>query len=101
MYAIVRTGGKQYKVSEGDIIKVELLKAEKDEKVELEVLMAADGGKVLVGRDAAGVKVSATVVGEGKGKKINIFTYKAKKNVRRRKGHRQPFTALKVEKITF
>ncbi len=101
MYAIVRTGGKQYKVSEGDIIKVELLKAEKDEKVELEVLMAADGEKVLVGRDAAGVKVSATVVGEGKGKKINIFTYKAKKNVRRRKGHRQPFTALKVEKITF
>ena len=101
MYAIVRTGGKQYKVSEGDIIKVELLKAEKDEKVELEVLMAADGEKVLVGRDAVGVKVSATVVGEGKGKKINIFTYKAKKNVRRRKGHRQPFTALKVEKITF
>ncbi len=101
MYAIVRTGGKQYKVSEGDIIKVELLKAEKDEKVELEVLMAADGEKVLVGRDAAGVKVSAAVVGEGKGKKINIFTYKAKKNVRRRKGHRQPFTALKVEKITF
>lgn len=101
MYAIVRTGGKQYKVSEGDIIKVELLKAEKDEKVELEVLMAADGEKVLVGRDAAGIKVSATVVGEGKGKKINIFTYKAKKNVRRRKGHRQPFTALKVEKITF
>ena len=101
MYAIVRTGGKQYKVSEGDIIKVELLKAEKDEKVELEVLMAADGEKVLVGRDAAGVKVSATVVGEGKGKKINIFTYKAKKNVPRRKGHRQPFTALKVEKITF
>lgn len=101
MYAIIRTGGKQYKVSEGDIIKVELLKAEKDEKVELEVLMAADGEKVLVGRDAAGVKVSATVVGEGKGKKINIFTYKAKKNVRRRKGHRQPFTALKVEKITF
>lgn len=101
MYAIVRTGGKQYKVSEGDIIKVELLKAEKDEKVELEVLMAADGEKVLVGRDAAGVKVSAIVVGEGKGKKINIFTYKAKKNVRRRKGHRQPFTALKVEKITF
>ena len=99
MYAIVRTGGKQYKVSEGDIIKVELLKAEKDEKVELEVLMAADGEKVLVGRDAAGVKVSATVVGEGKGKKINIFTYKAKKNVRRRKGHRQPFTKVTVEKI--
>ncbi len=101
MYAIVRTGGKQYKVSEGDIIKVELLKAEKDEKVELEVLMAADGEKVLAGKDAENVKVSATVVGEGKGKKISIFTYKAKKNVRRRKGHRQPFTALKIEKITF
>lgn len=101
MYAIVRTGGKQYKVSEGDIIKVELLKAEKDSKVELEVLMAADGDKLVVGKDAAAVKVEAVVTGEGKGKKISIFTYKAKKNIRRRKGHRQPFTSLKIEKITF
>ena len=99
MYAIVRTGGKQYKVSEGDIIKVELLKAEKDEKVELEVLMAADGEKVLVGRDAAGVKVSATVVGEGKGKKVIVYKYKRKTGYHKKNGHRQAYTQVKIEKI--
>ena len=100
MYAIVKTGGKQYKVSEGLIFETELLNAEVNSTVELEVVLAADGDKVLTGKDAAKVKVQATVVEHGKGKKINIFTYKAKKNIRKRQGHRQPYTKLKVNTIS-
>ena len=100
MYAIVKTGGKQYKVTEGLIFETELLDAEVNSTVELEVVLAADGDRVLVGKDAAGVKVSATVVEHGRGKKINIFTYKSKKNIRKRQGHRQPYTKLKVSSIT-
>ena len=99
MYAIVKTGGKQYKVSEGLVFETELLNSEVNSTVDLEVVLAADGDKVLVGKDAAKVKVSATVVEHGKGKKINIFTYKAKKNIRKRQGHRQPYTKLKVTTI--
>ena len=100
MYAIVKTGGKQYKVTEGLVFETELLNAEANSTVELEVVLAADGDRVLVGKDAAGVKVLATVVEHGRGKKINIFTYKAKKNIRKRQGHRQPYTKLKVSSIT-
>ena len=101
MYAIVKTGGKQYKVTKGLIFETELLDAEVNSAVELEVVLAADdNGNVVVGNDAAKAKVSATVVEHGKGKKINIFTYKAKKNIRKRQGHRQPYTKLKVESIT-
>ena len=99
MYAIVKTGGKQYKVTEGLIFETELLNAEVGSTVELEVVLAADDDKVLVGKDVANVKVQATVVEHGKGKKINIFTYKAKKNIRKRQGHRQPYTKLKVISI--
>ena len=99
MYAIVKTGGKQYKVTEGLVFETELLAAEVNSTVELEVVLAADGDKVFVGKDAAKVKVQATGLEHGKGKKINIFTYKAKKNIRHRQGHRQPYTKLKVEKI--
>lgn len=97
MYAIVKTGGKQYKVTEGLIFETELLKAEVGSKVELEVVLAADGDKVVTNGSS---KVVATVVEHGKGKKLNIFTYKAKKNIRKRQGHRQPYTKLKVESIT-
>ena len=99
MYAIVKTGGKQYKVEEGLVFETELLNAEVNSTVELEVVLAADGDKVLVGKDAAKVKVQATVLEHGKGKNINIFTYKANKNISHRQGHRQPYTKLKVEKI--
>ena len=64
------------------------------------VLAADDNGNVVAGNDAANAKVSATVVEHGKGKKINIFTYKAKKNIRKRQGHRQPYTKLKIDEIT-
>ena len=99
MYAIVKAGGKQYKVTEGLIFETELLDAEVNSTVELEVVLAADDTKVLVGKDAQKAKVQATVVEHGKGKKINIFTYKAKKNIRKRQGHRQPYTKLKVNSI--
>ena len=101
MYAIVKTGGKQYKVTKGLIFETELLDAEVNSTVELEVVLAADdNGNVVAGNDAANAKVSATVVDHGKGKKINIFTYKAKKNIRKRQGHRQPYTKLKIDEIT-
>lgn len=101
MYAIVKTGGKQYKVTKGLIFETELLDAEVNSTVELEVVLAADdNGNVVAGKDAANAKVSATVVEHGKGKKINIFTYKAKKNIRKRQGHRQPYTKLKIDEIT-
>lgn len=101
MYAIVKTGGKQYKVTKGLIFETELLDAEVNSTVELEVVLAADdNGSVVAGNDAANAKVSATVVEHGKGKKINIFTYKAKKNIRKRQGHRQPYTKLKIDEIT-
>lgn len=101
MYAIVKTGGKQYKVTNGLIFETELLDAEVNSTVELEVVLAADdNGNVVAGNDAANAKVSATVVEHGKGKKINIFTYKAKKNIRKRQGHRQPYTKLKIDEIT-
>lgn len=101
MYAIVKTGGKQYKVTKGLIFETELLDAEVNSTVELEVVLATDdNGNVVAGNDAANAKVSATVVEHGKGKKINIFTYKAKKNIRKRQGHRQPYTKLKIDEIT-
>lgn len=99
MYAIVKTGGKQYKVEEGNLVDVELLSAEVGSKVQLEVAFAADGDKIIAGADASKVTVEATVVEHGKGKKLNIFTYKAKKNIRKRQGHRQPYTKLKIESI--
>ena len=100
MYAIVKTGGKQYKVSEGLVFETELLAADINSTVELEVILAADGDKVLTGEAAKNAKVTATVLEHGRGKKINIFTYKAKKNIRKRQGHRQPYTKLKVNSIT-
>lgn len=100
MYAIVKTGGKQYKVTEGLVFETELLNAEVNSDVELEVVLATDENNVYAGSDAKAVKVVAKVVEHGKGKKLNIFTYKAKKNVRKRQGHRQPYTKLQVSKIS-
>lgn len=96
MYAIVVSGGKQYKAVKDEIIKVEKLAANVGDKVELEVLMISEDGQIKVGADVAGAKVSAEVIAQDKAKKINIFKYKAKKNVRKRQGHRQPYTAVKI-----
>ncbi len=99
MYAIIATGGKQYKVSEGDVINVELLKADVGSTVSLEVLMLNKDGEILAGDAVKSASVDAEVTATGKGKKINIFTYKAKKNIRKRQGHRQPYTQLKILNI--
>lgn len=99
MYAIVLTGGKQYKVEQDSIIKVEKLDANVGDKIELNVLMISDNGNVKVGSDVEKAVVKAEVLAQDKAKKINIFKYKAKKNVRKRQGHRQPFTAIKITSI--
>lgn len=98
MYAVVVTGGKQYKVSAGDVIEVEKLNGSAGDKVELEVIMTVDKDKVLTGSDVK-AKVSAKILAQGKDKKIIVYKYKAKKNVRKKQGHRQPFTRLKIEKF--
>ena len=99
MYAIVLTGGKQYKVEQDTIIKVEKLDANVGDSVELDVLMISYNGAVKVGNDIKKAVVKAEVIAQDKAKKINIFKYKAKKNIRKRQGHRQPFTALKITAI--
>lgn len=101
MYAIIKTGGKQYKVSEGDEIIVEKLGVEEGETVTFEEVFAIiDGEEVKIGQPKVdGAKVTATVVKNGKGPKIRIFKYRHKTNYRRRMGHRQPFTKVKIEKI--
>lgn len=100
MYAIVATGGKQYKAEKDQVIKVEKIKAEVGETVDLQALMLVDGDKVIVGEDANSVSVKAEVVAQDKDKKVVIFKYKSKKNERKRQGHRQPYTALKIKEIT-
>ncbi len=101
MYAIIKTGGKQYKVSEGDVITVEKLAAVEGDAVTFdEVLTVVNDGDVKVGTPViAGAKVTGKVEAQGKGKKIRIFKYKAKSNYRKRQGHRQPFTKVTIEKI--
>lgn len=100
MYAIVKAGGKQYKVNEGLIFSTEAIDAEVGASVQLEAIMVVDEDKVVTGEQAKSATVTAEVVEHGKGKKITIFTYKAKKNVRHKQGHRQPYTKLKVTKVT-
>jgi len=101
LFAIIETGGKQYKVAQGDIISVELLTAEEDSKLEIDKVVALyDGEKLTAGTPyVADAKVSCKVLGHGKGKKVIVFKYKAKKNIRVKNGHRQPFTKLQIEEI--
>ena len=100
MYAIVCTGGKQYKVSEGDVIEVEKLDAEVGSKVNLDVLLLVDGEKVKNGNPlVSGSEVVAEVVNHGKDAKVVVFKYKAKKHSKTRQGHRQPFTTLKIVSV--
>ncbi|GMA52364.1 50S ribosomal protein L21 [Alicyclobacillus contaminans] len=101
MYAIVETGGKQYKVAQGDVITVEKLNAEVGAAVTLDkvFLVSGDNGVNVGTPTIAGAKVTATVVEHGKAKKIVVFKYKAKKNYHKKQGHRQPYTKLKIESI--
>lgn len=100
MYAVVRTGGKQYTVKEGEILRVEKLNAEVGEKVVFDEILLVSGDEVKVGNPTvAGAKVEAEVIEQGKAKKVMVFKYKAKKGFHKKNGHRQPFTAVKVTSI--
>ena len=100
-YAVIRTGGKQYRGAPGDVIRVEKLNGEPGAQIEFtDVLMTADGEAVRVGTPLVeGARVTAQVVSHGKAKKILIFKKKRRKNYRRRQGHRQQFTAVRVTTI--
>lgn len=101
MYAVIATGGKQYRVAEGDVLFVEKLAGELDEQVVFsDVLTVVEDGSVKLGTPyLAGAKVTAKVLKQGKDKKILVYKYKSKANYRRRQGHRQPYTKVSIEKI--
>ncbi len=100
-FAVIRTGGKQYKVSEGEILEVEKLGINDGESFNPETLLFVDGSKVEVGRPILDkVKVTARVISQEKADKIIVFKYKAKKNVRTKTGHRQKLTRIEIEKIS-
>lgn len=101
MYAIIATGGKQYKVQEGDVIFVEKIGADVDSTVEFnEVVAVSKDGKLTVGKPVVdGASVVGKVLAQGKEKKVIVFKYKPKKDYRRKYGHRQPYTKIQIEKI--
>ncbi|WP_339059910.1 50S ribosomal protein L21 [Tepidibacillus marianensis] len=101
MYAIIKTGGKQFKVQEGDTIYIEKLPANEGETVQFEevLMVSKDSGLVVGTPTVANATVTGKVEKHGKGKKIIVYKYKAKKNYRRKQGHRQPFTKVIIEKI--
>ena len=98
MYAIIATGGKQYKVSEGDEIRVEKLDAAEGDKVTFDVI-AINDGSLKAGKDAASAKVTGTVVRQDREKKVIVYRYKRKSGYHKKNGHRQPFTAVKIDSI--
>ncbi len=102
MYAIIETGGKQFRVAEGDVISTDLHSVEVGSDVTFDsVVLASDGSNVKVGSDALkGASVTGTIVHHGKAKKILVFRYKSKKRIRKLNGHRQPFAKVKITKIS-
>lgn len=103
MYAIVKTGGKQYMVNEGDILTIEKLDVTSGDKVVFDQILAVSkDGETKVGSPVVGgATVEATVLGQGKAKKVIVFKYKPKKDYRKKQGHRQPFTKVRIDKISF
>ena len=100
MYAIIDNGNKQYKVAEGDTIRVEKLAANEGETVSFKVLMVSDENGIKTGAEVESAKVTATVVQQAKAKKIIVFKYKPKTTYHKKQGHRQPYTRVKIESIT-
>ena len=99
MYAIIATGGKQYKVSEGDIIKVEKIDAEAGSTITFDQVIAVSDNTLMVGDDVAKATVSATVMEQGRGKKVIVYKYKRKTGYHKKNGHRQAYTQVKIDKI--
>ena len=99
MYAIIATGGKQYKVSEGDVIKVEKIDAEAGNTVTFDQVIAVSDNTLKVGADVANATVNATVKEQGRGKKVVVYKYKRKTGYHKKNGHRQAYTQVKIEKI--
>ena len=99
MYAIIATGGKQYKVSEGDVIKVEKLNAEAGNTVTFDNVIAVSNDSLKVGADVANATVTATVMEKGRGKKVIVYKYKRKTGYHKKNGHRQAYTQVKIDKI--
>jgi large subunit ribosomal protein L21 len=100
MYAIIATGGKQYRVSEGDVIFIEKIDAEVDSTVSFDVLLVGNDGEVKVGTPLVeGAKVEGKVLGQVRGEKIIVYKYKSKKNYHRKNGHRQPYTKVEITEI--
>lgn len=100
MYAVIETGGKQYKVSEGDFIFVEKLEVEDGATVEIDKVLAVGGEEIKIGAPyVEGAKVEAVAVKNGKSKKIIVYKYKPKKGYHKKQGHRQPYTKLEIKKI--
>lgn len=102
MYAVIQTGGKQYRVSEGDIVKVEKLTAEEGASIDFDqILMVADGDNIKVGTPyVAGGRVTATIASHGRAKKVKIIKFRRRKHHMKQMGHRQSFTALKITSIS-
>ena len=100
MYAIIATGGKQYKVSEGDLNDIEKIEAEDGASVTFDQVLALGGDELKVGEDVKGASVKGTVMMQGKGKKVVVYRYKRKSGYHKKNGHRQPFTTVKIDKIT-
>ena len=101
MYAIIECGGKQYRVQEGDLIRVEKLEAEVGSTIKIDKVLLVGGDQTVIGTPfVSGASVACKVLNHDKSKKILVFHYKAKKNIRSRYGHRQPYTSLLVEGIT-
>ena len=99
MYAIIATGGKQYKVSEGDVIKVEKLDAEVGATVTFDQVVAVSDGSLKVGADVASANVTATVMDQARARKVIVYKYKRKTGYQKKNGHRQAYTQVKIEKI--
>ena len=99
MYAIIATGGKQYKVSEGDVIKIEKLGEEEGAQVTFDKVLAVSNEGFKVGADAAGATVTATVVKNGKDRKVVVYKYKRKSGYHKKNGHRQQFTQVRIDSI--
>ena len=99
MYAIIATGGKQYKVSEGDVIRVEKLDVEAGNAVTFDQVIAVSDNELKVGSDVANATVTATVTDQGKGKKVIVYKYKRKSGYHKKNGHRQAYTEVKIDKI--